>query len=219
MKHHYKEMPENLKGTYADYSHNFGFNWKEFVMTVPSPLLLVTTYKSNGLPNACMQSWATFTCANKGNGYYAILASVNKNGHFYKSLKETGDAVINFMSAEIFKKCMATIKNNQFEVDEITASGLTVDKASWVNAPLVEECFMNLESKYVWEKEIAPGDDHVLLCLEIIGAHIDDEHLSDRTGENGILFNIHHQQNPKLTEKTCHDWAAVLTKKVDMGEY
>lgn len=201
MKHHYKEMPENLKGTYADYSHNFGFNWKVFVMTVPSPLLLVTTYKSNGMPNACMQSWATFTCANKGNGYYAILASVNKNGHFYKSLKETGDAVINFMSAEIFNKCMTTIKNNQFEVDEITASGLTTGKASWVNAPLVEECFMNLESKYVWEKEITPGDDHVLLCLEIIGAHIDDEHLSDRTGENGILFNIHHQQNPELTEK------------------
>ena len=166
-----------------------------------------------------MQSWATFTCANKGNGYYAILASVNKNGHFYKSLKETGDAVINFMSAEIFTKCMATIKNNQFEVDEIAASGLTAGKASWVNAPLVEECFMNFESKYVWEKEIAPGDDHVLLCLEIIGAHIDDEHLSDRTGENGILFNIHHQQNPELTEKTGHDWAAVLTKKIDMGEY
>ena len=69
-------MPENLKGTYADYSHNFGFNWKEFVMTVPSPLLLLTTYKSNGLPNACMQSWATFTCANKGDGYYAILAVI-----------------------------------------------------------------------------------------------------------------------------------------------
>ncbi|MBR5033194.1 MAG: hypothetical protein IKX70_05965, partial [Treponema sp.] len=64
MKHHYKDMPDSLKGTYADYSHNFGFNWKEFIATVPSPLMLVTTYKSNGLPNACMQSWATFTCAN-----------------------------------------------------------------------------------------------------------------------------------------------------------
>ena len=86
-------------------------------------------------------------------------------------------------------------------IDEITASGLTVDKASWLNAPLVEECFMNLESKYVWEKEIAPGDDHVLLCLEIIGGHIDDEHLSDRIGENGILYNIHHQQKDFQLDK------------------
>ena len=58
MKHIYSEMPESLKGTYADYSRDFGFSWKEFVATVPSPLFLVTTYKSNGLPNACMQSWA-----------------------------------------------------------------------------------------------------------------------------------------------------------------
>ncbi|MBR5646607.1 MAG: flavin reductase, partial [Treponema sp.] len=109
--------------------------------------------------------------------------------------------------------------NNQFEVDEITASGLTPVNAILVNAPLVEECFMNLECKFVWEKEIVPGDDHVLLCLEVIGINIDEEHLSERTGENGILFNIHHQQNPKLSEKTGHDWAAVLTKKIDMGEY
>ena len=86
MKYTYREMPENLKGTYADISRNWGFCWKEFVMSVPSPLFLVTTYKSNGLPNASMQSWSTFTCANRGSGYYALLGSVNKNGHLYRTL-------------------------------------------------------------------------------------------------------------------------------------
>ena len=85
MKRIYSEMPESLKGTYADYSRNFGFSWKEFVATVPSPLFLVTTYKSNGLPNACMQSWAAFTSADHGKGFYAILASVNKRGHLYEA--------------------------------------------------------------------------------------------------------------------------------------
>ena len=129
MKYVYSEMPESLKGTYADYSRNFGFSWKEFVATVPSPLFLVTTYKSNGLPNACMQSWATFTSADHGKGFYAILASVNKSGHLYQTLKEQQDAVINFMSADYHAACMATIRNNAFEADEITASGLTVEKA------------------------------------------------------------------------------------------
>ena len=78
MKYAYREMPESLKGTYADFSRQFGFSWKEFVATVPSPLFLVTTYKSNGQPNACMQSWATFTSADHGQGFYAILASVNR---------------------------------------------------------------------------------------------------------------------------------------------
>ena len=81
MKYSYREMPLSMKGTYGEFSRNFGFDWKEFVLGIPSPLFLVTTYKSNGQPNACMQSWAAFTSANHGNGYYALLSSVNKNGH------------------------------------------------------------------------------------------------------------------------------------------
>ena len=203
MKHIYSEMPESLKGTYADYSRNFGFSWKEFVATVPSPLFLVTTYKSNGLPNACMQSWAAFTSADHGKGFYAILASVNKCGHLYQTLREQQEAVINFMSADYHAACMATIRNNAFEADEIKASGLTAEKASQVNAPVVKECFMNLECRYVWEKEM----------------HIDEDHLEDRTGEEGLLYNIHYQMNPEHVMKTGHDYAAVLQKKIDVMEY
>ena len=219
MKYAYREMPESLKGTYADFSRQFGFSWKEFVATVPSPLFLVTTYKSNGQPNACMQSWSAFTSANHGNGFYAILASVNRNGHLYQTLHETKEAVINFMSADSHAACMATIRNNAFEADEITASGLTVEKASWVNAPMVKECFMNLECRCVWEKEIVPGDDHVMICLEVLGIHIDEDHLEDRTGEEGLLYNIHYQMNPEHVMKTGHDYAAVLQKKIDVMEY
>ena len=219
MKYSYNEMPEQMKGTFGDFSRNFGFSWKEFVMTIPSPMFLVTTYKSNGKPNACMQSWATFTSADHGNGFYAILASVNKNGHLYKSLQETGQAVINFFSADHHAACMDTIKNNQFDADEITASGLTVTNASWVNAPMVGECFMNLECKFAWEKEIVPDDDHVILCLEIIGAHIDEDHLADKTGDNGLLYNIHYPVNPEKVGKTAHDYAGVLQKKIDVMEY
>ena len=219
MKYSYREMPESLKGTYAEISKNFGFSWKEFVMTIPSPLFLVTTYKSNGKPNACMQSWANFTSANHGNGFYALLVSVNKAGHFYKSLKEKNVTVINFMSADCHAACMATIRHNDFEADEITASGLTAVPAKWIDAPMVEECFMNLECKYVWEKEIVDGDDHELLCLEVIGVHIDESHLADKTGENGLLYNLHYPMNPEHVEKTNHDYAGVIIKKIDVAEY
>ena len=219
MKYHYKDMPESMKGTFGDFSRSFGFCWKEFVMTVPSPLFLVTTYKSNGQPNACMQSWATFTSANHGKGFYAILASVNQNGHLYKSLRENREAVINFMSAEHHAACMATIQHNQFEANEITASGLTAEKAFWVNAPMVRECFMNLECRYLWEKEIVSGDDHVIICLEVIGAHIDEGTLADKTGECGLLYNIHHPIDPEHVQKTAHDYAGVLQKIIDAGEY
>jgi hypothetical protein len=50
MKYQYKEMPESMKGTYGEFSKNFGFDWKEFIMGIPTPMFLVTTYKSNGQP-------------------------------------------------------------------------------------------------------------------------------------------------------------------------
>ncbi len=82
----------------------------EFVVQIPSPLCIITSYKSNGLSNAYMQSWTTFT-GNK-NGYYAIISAVSKYGHLYQTLHETKEAIINFMSAEIYDKCMATIQHN-----------------------------------------------------------------------------------------------------------
>ena len=137
MKYQYKEMPESMSGTYGEFAKNFGFDWKEFIMGIPTPMFLVTTYKSNGQPNATMQSWAGFTSANHGGGYYVILCSVNKRGHLYQSLNEKKVAVLNFMSSDLYEACMKTIQNNQFEADEITSSGLTVEKASWTEAPMV----------------------------------------------------------------------------------
>ena len=54
-----------------------------------------------------------------------ILSSVNKNGHLYKTLIENGCTVVDFMSADYYNNSMETIKNNQFDVDEILASSLT----------------------------------------------------------------------------------------------
>lgn len=218
-KYQYKDMPESMQGTYGEFSKNYGFDWKEFVMGIPTPLFLVTTYKSNGQPNATMQSWACFTSANHGGGYYAILSSVNKQGHLCQSLHEKKAAVLNFMSPDLYEACMQTIRNNQFEADEITASGLTAEKASWVEAPMVAECFMNLECRYMWEKEIVPGDDHVMVCMEVIGGHIERDYLENRFGGKGVLYNIHYPMNPEnVKEKGC-DYTARLTEANQSYEY
>lgn len=142
MKHQYYTTPENMKGL-------------EFVTSIPAPMFLVTSYKSNGKANACMQSWASFTTGGNGtslNGsrFFAILSSVNKNGHLYQTLHEKNCAVINFLSADYYDKAMATIRNNQSDVDELAASGLTAVPAVKVEAPMVDECFMNLECRFAW---------------------------------------------------------------------
>ncbi len=216
MKKEYSNAPNAIKNI-----ETYGFSWMDFVTAIPSPLFVVTTYKSNGKPNACLQSWACFN--GSPNGFYAILSSVNKSGHLYQSIQETKEAVLNFPSIDWYDKCLDTIANNGFDHDEITMSGLTPEQASVVNAPLIKECFLNLECRYLWEREIVEGSSHTLMCLEVVNILADeiylDEQKQGRYGDTGYLYNIHYPVNPENFKGTSHDWLATLHKKRDMGEY
>lgn len=214
MKLEYSTKPESMKNIEA-----YGFSWIDFVTAIPSPMLLVTTYKSNGLPNACLQSWATFV-GNDGV-FYCIMASVNKNGHMYKTIKEKNDLVINFPSAEYFDKCTETIQNNEFSDDEITKSGLTCERAATVNAPKVKECFLNLECEYHWEKELFKGANHVVMCAVVKNVCIDSclfDETSGRYSEKGYIYNIHYPINPE-TGKGGYDCIATLKELKETKTY
>ena len=166
-----------------------------------------------------MQSWATFTTADKGSRFFAILSSVNKGGHLYQTLLEQKCAVVNFLSVDLYEKAMTTIQKNQWEADELAESGLTAVKAEKVDAPMVDECFMNLECRLVWEKEIVPGDDHVMVCLEVVNVHIDEKYLDNRIDENGMIYNIHHPINPEKFTGKAHDYIGIVKPIADVGEY
>lgn len=201
MKKEFHNCPASI-----DESKLYGFSWMEHVAAIPSPLVVVTSYKDNGMPNASMQSWLTFTGA---DGYYAIFSDVNKHCHMYESVRKTRQLVINFPDKDCILRCMKTIENNDYEIDEITCSGLTAEPASRVNAPRIRECFLNLECEYVWEKELIPNSDHIVMCVKVIHLCMDQAHYdaekNGRYGETGYLYNIHSPRNPETgkAEKTC----------------
>lgn len=49
---------------------------------------------------------------------------------------------MNFPSNDVYDRCVKTIGNNKFETNEITAAGLTVERAVKVNAPRIKEFFL-----------------------------------------------------------------------------
>lgn len=216
MKKEYSTVPPSMAKM-----ETYGFSWMDFVTAIPSPLFVVTSYKSNGKPNACLQSWACFSGGSKG--FYAILSSVNKAGHLYQTVKEKGEVVLNFPSADIYPLCQQTIANNGYDDDEIALSGLTAEPASTVNAPRIKECFLSLESCYLWEREITEGSSHVLMCFEVTNICIDETHLNEaaqgRYGEGGYIYNVHYPVNPENFSGKSHDFIAILQKFHDMGEY
>lgn len=109
-------------------------------------------------------------------------------------------AVLNFPTAALSEKYFATVANNGFDTDEITASGFTVEPAAIVNAPRIRECFLNIECRFLWEREIKEGDYHVLMCLEAVNIAMDedrfDERKKGRYGETGYVYNVCGVVNP-----------------------
>lgn len=209
MKKEYSTLPESMKEF-----ETYGFSWMEFVCSIPTPIVVATSYKSNGKTNACMQSWMCFSSSDEK--FYAILSSVSKYGHLYQSVKEKGEVVLNFPSEDIYDKCYSTIANNGFDNNEIEMSGLTVEKATLIDAPRIKECFLNLECCYKWEKELFEGSSCVLLCLEVVNVCMDTVHMSEknlgRYGKSGYLYNVHSPFNPENPNEISETYIAVLEK-------
>lgn len=189
------------------------FSWHDFLTAIPSPLFLVTSYKANGKENACLESWATFVGEN--GIFFCILAAVNKHGHLYATLKETGCCVINFPSRDIYDRCYATVANNGYDVDEITQSGLTAEPAISVKAPRVRECFLNIECEVEWEHELFANSREVTIALRATHICMDSDHYGEgrlgRYGKTGYLYNIHSPRDPE-TGDVLPDCFGILEK-------
>jgi flavin reductase (DIM6/NTAB) family NADH-FMN oxidoreductase RutF len=183
--------------------------WQDFLTAMPSLVFVVTGWKSNGKENACLQSWSSFigsAPAWGGTDDFFCVMPVSKGGHMYQSLKETGCCVLNFPAYDIYDRCIKTIGNNEFETDEITAAGLTAEKAAKVNAPRIKECFLNIECEFLWEHELSKGVNGAVVALKAVNICMDsdryDQSKLGRYGKTGYLYQIDQPTNPETGEKT-----------------
>jgi len=211
MKVEFSDQPQTFKELWPGSASSFP--WTELLSAIPSPIFLVTTYKENGKPNATLQSWSTFF-SNSGK-MLCIMGSVRKTYHLYESLMQRKECVLNFPSSVIYDKCSATIRNNEYEDDEITMSGLTVEPAVSVDAPRIAECFLNLECTYLWEKECFENSTHVSMCVCVNHVAMDSEYYNEdmkgRYGKTGYIYNVHQPFNPE-TGDFYGSWLGALVK-------
>ena len=214
MKKEFSTVPDTIaKHPWLLSKEAGGFSWQDFVTAMPALVFVVTGWKSNGKENACLASWASFV----GGGvddFVCIMAKVGKGGHMYQSLKETGVCVLNFPTLDIFDRCVKTIGNNGFETDEITASGLTAERATKVDAPRIKECFLNIECEFLWEHELCKGSADMAVALKAVNICMDadryDQGKLGRYGKTRYLYQIHCPANPETGETTPSVGAGVL---------
>jgi flavin reductase (DIM6/NTAB) family NADH-FMN oxidoreductase RutF len=139
----------------------------------PGPVVLLTT-AGKGRANIMAQSWHTMLEFDP-----PLIACVVSNRNFtFKTLKATRECVINIPTVELAEKVVACGNSSGREVDKFESFGLTPVAASKVKAPLIAECYANLECRVVDTRAVAK---YCLFILEVLKAWIDPARKRPRT--------------------------------------
>jgi flavin reductase (DIM6/NTAB) family NADH-FMN oxidoreductase RutF len=193
------------------------FSWLEYIVTVPNPIFLVTTYKENGKPNANLHSWG-FPVGDRD--HYSFLLSILDFTHTYKNILRTGEFCVNYPSVRQYPACFETIYKNGPENDEITEAGFTLETAQRVGAPRIAECFFNLECRLEWNRPIAEGSAWQVLLATVVHVAADEEVMvpepEERARRMGLMYNMRGNVHALTGEYYGPNTLAVIDRIVKM---
>jgi flavin reductase (DIM6/NTAB) family NADH-FMN oxidoreductase RutF len=139
----------------------------------PGPVVLVTTARG-GRPNVMTMSWHMMLDFEP-----PTLACVISNRNFtFDILTETRECVINIPTAELARKVVACGNTSGRVLDKFKKFHLTALPAERVGAPLISECYVNLECKVI---DTSMVDKYCVFILEVVKAWIDRAKKNPRT--------------------------------------
>jgi len=139
----------------------------------PGPVVMVTTAQK-GRANVMTMSWQTMLEFEPP----LVGCVISGRNHTFGILKATKQCVLNTPTAELAKKVVGCGNTSGRTVDKFQKFGLTTSAASQVEAPLIDECYANLECKVVDAKLVGKYN---FFILEVVKAWIDTAKKRPRT--------------------------------------
>lgn len=137
------------------------------------PVVLVTTARK-GRPNVMAMSWHTMIEFEPP----LVGCVISDRSQTFGTLKATRQCAINIPTVELAAKVVACGNASGRKVDKFRAFGLTPAPASRIDAPLVAECYVNLECKVV---DTRLANKYCFFILEVVKAWIDPAQKRPRT--------------------------------------
>ena len=139
----------------------------------PGPVVLLTT-ACKGRANVMTMSWHMMVEFEPP----LVACIVSNANHSFATLRATGECVIAIPARKLASKVVKVGNSSGRDVDKFEAFSLTPVTAKRVRAPLVAECFANLECKVV--------DTHLvnkynLFILEVVEAWNDPKQKHPKT--------------------------------------
>ena len=146
---------------------------KVYGLLEPGPVVLLTT-ACNSHPNIMTMSWHMMIEFEPP----VIGCVIGNQSHSFSALIATKECVINIPTVEIVEKTVACGNCSGVKIDKFKKFGLTALTATQVDAPLIAECYANLECRVVDTTMVAK---YGLFVLGVVKAWIDPSNKDPRT--------------------------------------
>lgn len=146
---------------------------KVYSLLEPGPVVMVTTAR-RGRANVMTMAWHTmmeFTPPLVG-------AVISGNNYSFDALVATKECVINIPTADMAKTVVKVGSVTGAKLDKFAKFGLTPVPAAKVQAPLIDECYANLECRVADSRLV---NKYNFFVLEVVKAWIDPAKKDPRT--------------------------------------
>jgi flavin reductase (DIM6/NTAB) family NADH-FMN oxidoreductase RutF len=145
----------------------------------PGPVVMLTT-AHKGKANVMTMSWLTMM------EFEPPLVGCVVSGYNFSftALKATRECVINIPTVELAEKVVGVGNSSGRAMDKFATFGLTTKPGSQVSAPLLTECYANLECRVVDTRMV---NRYNFFVLEVVKAWLDRDLKDPRT--------LHHRGN------------------------
>jgi flavin reductase (DIM6/NTAB) family NADH-FMN oxidoreductase RutF len=150
---------------------------KVYQLLEPGPVVLLTTARKSRA-NVMTMSWHMMVEFEPP----LVACVVSNANHSFEALRATGECVIALPARKLAAKVVKVGNSSGRDVDKFAAFGLTPLPAENVTAPLIAECFANLECKVTDRRMV---NRYNMFVLEVLKAWVDPAQKNPKT--------IHHQ--------------------------
>jgi len=149
--------------------------WKPSTLLNPVPVVMVTCSDAAGKPNIITLAWAGTINSEPP----MVSISVRKERYSYELIKQKGQFAVNLTTQKLaFATDLCGVKSGR-DCDKFQLTGLTAEKASVIDVPIIKESPVSLECVV---KNVIELGSHDMFLGEVVAVQA-DESLLDAKGK------------------------------------
>ena len=147
--------------------------WKPGNMLYPVPAVMVSCGRPEEKANIITVAWAGTVCSDPA----MLSISVRKERYSHSIIKETGEFVVNLVTADLAKACDWCGVRSGKDYDKFKEMKLTEYRSEFIAAPAIDESPVNIYCKV---RQVLELGSHDMFVAEVMGVTVDDAYMDEK---------------------------------------